>query len=98
PESVDSPRHTAYGSVQHTVSGENVDIKRMASGPPIIIPIVPVKNMIRALGPRLKMALRSILSVIRTRDAGSRYLLAIKYNCEVLSSIIPSELKMAGIR
>ena len=46
-------------------------------GPPIIIPNVPVKNIIKALNPKLYIAFRSILNVIRSSAAGSKYLLAI---------------------
>jgi hypothetical protein len=44
----------------------------------MIIPKVPVKNMISALGPNRKTALRSTLKVIRTNAAGKRYLEATK--------------------
>jgi hypothetical protein len=49
----------------------------MATGPPMMIPAVPVKNMIRALEPRLAIALRSMLKVIKIKAAGKRYLLAM---------------------
>jgi hypothetical protein len=39
-----------------------------------------------------------MLNVIRTREAGSRYRLAIKYNCEVSSDMMFNEFKIAGIR
>jgi hypothetical protein len=68
----------------------------MANGPPIMIPNEPVKNMIRALDPRLDIALRSMLNVIKIRAAGSKYLLAIKYRLEVSSDIRPILAKMEG--
>ena len=58
----------------------------MAIGPPMIMPIVPVKNMTKAFHPRLNTAFRSILKVINTNAAGSKYLLATKYKL-VLPSI-----------
>ena len=51
----------------------------MAIGPPIIIPIVPVKNITNAFQPKLNTAFKSILNVIKTNAAGSKYLLATKY-------------------
>jgi len=60
--------------------------------------MVPVKNMIRALGPRLNTAFKSMLRVIRTNAAGKRYLLATKYKFEVSSDIIPKELNREGSR
>jgi hypothetical protein len=39
-----------------------------------------------------------MLSVINTRDAGKRYLLATKYKFECSSDINPDELKIAGIK
>ena len=49
----------------------------IATGPPIIIPAVPVKNIIKAFGPRLKTAFKSTLKVIKTNAAGNKNLLAI---------------------
>jgi len=60
------------------MSGAINEIIYMANGPPIIIPTVPVKNMINALGPNFKMLGKSILIVSRTRLVGSRYLDATK--------------------
>ena len=40
------------------------------------MPRVPVKNIIKALDPKLKIAFKSILKVINTRAAGNRNLLA----------------------
>ncbi len=48
----------------------------MAIGPPIIIPTVPVKNIIKAFEPKLKIAFKSILKVINTKAAGNKNLLA----------------------
>ena len=48
---------------------------KMAIGPPITIPTVPVKNITRARQPKLKTALISILNVINTNAAGSKNLL-----------------------
>ena len=61
----------------------------MANGPPIIIPKVPVKNIINAFHPKLKIALRSILNVISTRAAGKRNLLATKYRLLDSTTISP---------
>ncbi|GIM57102.1 hypothetical protein CAPN006_14950 [Capnocytophaga canimorsus] len=68
----------------------------IASGPPMIIPKVPAKNIINALAPKLKTARRSILKVIKISAAGNKYLLATKYKFEVLLEIIPIEFKIAG--
>ena len=72
PAKVDSPRQTASKPSAPTVSGEKIAINKIANGPPIIIPTVPVKNRIKAFGPRLKMAFKSILNVIKTNAAGSK--------------------------
>jgi len=40
--------------------------------------MVPVKNIIKAFGPKLKIAFKSMLNVIKTKEAGKRYLLATK--------------------
>jgi hypothetical protein len=44
------------------------------------------------------MALRSILRVIRTRAAGNKYWLAIKYTLEVASETMPVLASRAGRR
>ncbi|CAI8161116.1 MAG: Uncharacterised protein [Crocinitomicaceae bacterium] len=44
----------------------------MAIGPPIIIPIVAVKNIIKAFGPSLITPFKSVLSVIKINDAGRK--------------------------
>ena len=76
PAKVDNPLQTASKSAPPTVSGETREINKIAIGPPMIIPIVPVKNMINAFEPRLKIAFKSILKVIKTKAAGSKNLLA----------------------
>jgi len=73
-----------------------MEIIKIANGPPIIIPTEPVKNIIRALDPKLEMALRSMLKVIKMRAAGSKYLLAIKYKLEISSEIMPLLAKIEG--
>ena len=75
---VESPRQTASKPAPPTVAGENREVIKTASGAPTITPTVPVKNIIKALGPNLNMAFRSMLKVIKTKAAGSKYLLAIK--------------------
>ena len=72
PASVESPLHTASKSAPPTVSGENIEINKIAKGPPIIMPIVTVKNMINAVEPRLKTAFKSILYVNNTNEAGKK--------------------------
>ena len=72
PAKVESPRQTASKPSAPTVSGEKIAMNKMAKGPPIIMPRVPVKNMINALEPRLKIAFKSILKVINTNAAGSK--------------------------
>ena len=72
PASVERPLQTASKSAPPTVSGEKIEINKIAIGPPIIIPTVPVKNIIKALDPKLNMAFKSMLSVIKTKAAGSK--------------------------
>ena len=93
---VASPLQIASKSFPPTVSGEKIDTKRMAIGPPITIPNVPVKNIMSAFLPKLAMAFKSILKVISTKAAGNRYLLAIKYKLERLSEIISKLTKNDG--
>ena len=69
---MESPRQTASGPTPPTVSGEIQDTVKRAKGPPIITLNVAVKNIISALGPRPKTALRSMLRVSKTSEAGSR--------------------------
>jgi len=40
-----------------------------------MMPMVPVKNMIKAFHPKLKTAFKSMLKVIKTNAAGNKYLL-----------------------
>ena len=77
PAKVDSPLHIVSGPAPLNNSGKNMDKIKIDIGPPIIIPNVPVKNIIKALYPKLYIAFRSILNVIRSSAAGSKYLLAI---------------------
>ena len=72
PAMVVSPRQTASGPWPPTTSGAKNDTSKMASGPPMMIPADPVRNMIRAFGPRCRMDFMSMLRVNRTRLAGSR--------------------------
>ena len=60
------PAKLASKSLPPTVSGEKTDTIRIAMGPPIMMPTVPVKNIIKALKPRLAIAFRSMLRVIKT--------------------------------
>ncbi len=95
---VESPLQIASGPLPPTVSGEKIEMIKMAKGPPIIIPALPVKNMIKAFGPRLVIPFKSILRVINTKAAGSKYLLAIKYKFEVSSEINPTLVMIPGKR
>ena len=49
PASVERPLHIASGPAPLKSSGKKLDNINIAIGPPIIIPIVPVKNIINAL-------------------------------------------------
>ena len=49
-----------------------------------------------ALEPKLDIAFISMLNVIKTKAAGSKYLLAIKYKFEISSEIIPVLVRIAG--
>jgi hypothetical protein len=44
PAKVARPRHIASGPAPPTVSGDTAEISKIAKGPPIIIPTVPVKK------------------------------------------------------
>ena len=72
PAKVESPLQTASGPTPPTVSGETKEINKMAIGPPIIMPNVPVKNMINAFHPKLTTPFKSMLKVINTKAAGNR--------------------------
>ena len=76
PAKVESPLQTASKSAPPTVSGEKIEINKIAKGPPIITPTVPVKNIISALEPKLNIAFKSMLSVIKTKAAGNKKRLA----------------------
>ena len=65
------PRHISSG-LAPTMSGATALKNKILSGPPIITPTVPVKNMINAFGPNLTTSLKSMLSVKRINAAGSR--------------------------
>ena len=47
-------------------------MSKIAIGPPMTMPNVPVKNIIRAFQPKLNTALRSMLKVISTKAAGNK--------------------------
>ena len=78
------------------ISGKKFIIISNANGPPNKIPIVPVRNIIIALGPNFKISFKSTLRVNKTKEQGRRYLDATKYKFELLESIIPVELKKEG--
>ena len=61
-------------------NGIIIETNMIDIGPPIIIPIVPVKNMINAFEPSFLISGKSILTVSKTRLAGSKYLESKKYN------------------
>ena len=67
-------------------------------GPPMITPMVPVKNMITAFEPNLFIAGRSTLIVKSARLVGSRYLDATKYRLDSSPEMIPKELKIEGMK
>ena len=54
-------------------SGKKFVTTNKATGPPRMTPSVPVRNMISAFGPRLRMALKSILKQRRISEAGNKY-------------------------
>ena len=72
PATVASPLQTASGPCPPTVSGLMNEKMKTAKGPPRMMLIVPVKNMISALGPSLRIPCRSMLSVSNTKVAGSK--------------------------
>jgi len=53
PAIVVNPRHTASKPAPPTVSGENIDTIRIAMGPPMMMPTVPV--YLRSLRPMLQV-------------------------------------------
>ena len=93
-----NPRHTESGPEPPIISGLIADTINIARGPPIIMPIVPVKNIISALEPNFFISWRSILIVKRARLVGSKYLEATKYSFELSPEITPSELKIEGMK
>src|SRR3546814_2115981 len=68
PATVESPLHTASGPAPPTVSGEKTDTSSTASGPPMIIPTVPVMNIRPALRRSFHISLRSRLRVNRRSE------------------------------
>ena len=68
----------------------------IVKGPPITIPKVPAKNIIKALGPNATTPFISILKVKSTKEAGSKYREAIKYKPDSSPEIIPIEFKIEG--
>ncbi|MNI92315.1 hypothetical protein D3C73_1500900 [compost metagenome] len=77
PATVAMPRQMASGPAPIR-SGATKLVSKRAMGPPSMTPSVPVKNMIRAFGPRRKTAGRSADTVSSTRAAGSRKREAMK--------------------
>ena len=77
PATVAMPRQMASGPAPSR-SGATQLVSSRATGPPIITPMVPVANMISALGPRPITAGRSAETVRRTSAAGSRKREAMK--------------------
>jgi hypothetical protein len=61
---------------------ENNETTLNAMGPPMIIPIEPVKKMIRALFPNPKIAFRFAVDNNKIKDAGSKYFVAKLYKPE----------------
>ena len=78
PATVVSPRQTASGPTPPTTSGAKVDTIKIAMGPPMMIPTVPVKNMIIAFGPNFLISGKSILMVSKTKLVGNKYREATK--------------------
>ena len=70
----------------------------IAIGPPIIIPTVPVKNIINAFEPSLLISFKSTLKVRRTNDVGSKYLEATKYRFDFSGETIPVVFNKEGIK
>ena len=62
--------------------GNVYDIRIIENGPPIIIPAVPLKNIIIAFGPNFIISGKSILIVSKTKLAGNKYRDATKYKFE----------------
>src|SRR5690606_26267170 len=98
PPIVAHPLHTSSAPVPPTTSGAKRDTVTTAKGPPKIIPTVPVRNITNAFGPNFNIALKSRLSVNRTREAGNKYLEAIRYNPECSPETNPNELSKPGIK
>ena len=72
PAKVVMPLQIASGPCPPTASGDIAAIVIKASGPPIITPTVPVKNIISAFGPSLKTSFKSILNVSKIKLAGRK--------------------------
>ena len=79
--------------------GKKFITNKIAIGPPIIIPKVPVKNIINAFEPSLLISFKSTLNVSRTNDVGSKYLEATKYNkFDFSGETIPIVFNNEGIK
>ena len=72
PATVVMPRHTASGPCPPTIVGSTALTTNIARGPPITIPSVPTKNIISALGPKFKIAFKSMLIVKSIKQAGNK--------------------------
>jgi hypothetical protein len=71
-----------------TLSGSIAEAANKATGPPMMIPNVAVKNITRALEPNCLIPLKSILRQSKIKEAGSMYLDATKYRLELSPEII----------
>ena len=83
---------------KETKEGKKFITNKIAIGPPIIIPKVPVKNIINAFEPSLLISFKSTLNVSRTNDVGSKYLEATKYKFDFSGETIPIVFNNEGIK
>ena len=73
-----NPLHTLSISEPAINAGLIDNTIKIAIGPPMMIPNVPVKNKIRALEPNFLISFKSMLMVKSARLVGSKYLEATK--------------------
>jgi len=79
-----------------TKLGKKFVTNKIAIGPPIIMPKVPVKNIIKAFDPSLLISFKSTLKVSNTNDVGSKYLEATKYKSDFSGEPIPVVFSKEG--
>src|SRR5690606_24797809 len=97
PAIVENPLHIS-SSPKFKISGKAEAVRKYATGPPIITPKVPAKNIITDLPPSLRRPGISIPMVNKTRQAGNKYLEVTEYKPDSSPLIILKVFNIEGIR